>query len=134
MKILRTASRGSNFTDSYIKKECTTVLSGRLVQMERQCSANALYSRTECAKIVGIPSSVHQNQLQNSVCKIFENLNCNILKDNVEDSHCLKGDRVIVKFSKRRDCQQVLSVKNALKNINMADLGFEENASIYINH
>ena len=60
--------------------------------------------------------------------------NCNIVKDNVEDSHRLKGDRVIVKLSKRRDCQQVLSVKNALKNINMADLGFEENASIYISH
>ena len=31
------------------------------------------------------------------------------------------------------DSKQVLSVKNDLKNINMADLGFEGNGSIYIN-
>ena len=77
-----------------------------------------------------IPSSVHQNQLEDSVCKIFEKLNCNIVKDNLEDCHHLKGDFVIVKFSKR-DCKQVSSVKNDLKNINMGDLGFEENGSIY---
>ena len=109
-------------------------MSGKLFQMERRCWANAQYSWRECVKIVGISSSVHQNQLQNSVCKIFENQNCNIVKDNLEDSHRLKGDRVIVKFSKRRDCKQVLSVKNALKNINMAGLGFEGNASICINY
>ena len=44
----------------------------------------------------------------------------------------MKGDRIIVKFSKKKDCTQVLSVKNDLKN-NMADIGFEENGSIYIN-
>ena len=45
----------------------------------------------------------------------------------------MQGDRAIVKFSKRKDCKQVLSVKNDLKNINMTDLGVEENGSIYIN-
>ena len=92
---------------------------------------NDQYSRRECVEIVGIPSSVHQNQLEDSVCKIFEKLNCNLVKGNLEDCHRLKGDRVIVKFSKRKDCKQVLSVKNDLKNINMADLGFEGNGSIY---
>ena len=83
-----------------ISKNITTVLSGRLVQMEGQCWANTQYSRRKCVEIVGIPSSVHQNQLEDSDCKIFDKLNCNIVKDNLEDCHGLKGDRVIVKFSK----------------------------------
>ena len=64
-----------------ISKNITTVLLGRLVQMERQCWANAKYSRREYVKIVETPSSVHQNQLEDSVCKIFEKLNCNMVKE-----------------------------------------------------
>ena len=83
-------------------------------------------------EIVRIPSSVHQNQLEHSVCTIFDKLNCKINKYNLEDCHRLKGDRVIVKFSKKKDCKQALSVKNDMKNISMADPGFEGNGSIYI--
>ena len=63
----------SNFAkfefESAISKNITTVLSERLVQTERQCWANPQYSRRECVEIVGIPSSVHHNQLEDSVCK-----------------------------------------------------------------
>ena len=79
--------------------------------MERQCWTNAQCSRRESVEIVGIPSSVHRNQLEDSVCKIFDKLNCNIVKDNLENCQRLKGDRVIVKFSKRKECKQVLIVK-----------------------
>ena len=84
-------------------------------------------------EIVVIPSSFHHNQLEESISKIFDKLNCNVIKDNLENWHHLKGDRVIVKFSDRKDCKQALSVKNDLKNINLADLGFEGNGLIYIN-
>ena len=45
----------------------------------------------------------------------------------------MKDDHVIVTFSKRTDCEQILSVRNDLKNINIADFAFEGNGSIYIN-
>lgn len=45
----------------------------------------------------------------------------------------LKGDRVIVKFFGRKDCKQMLSVKNDPKNTNVGVFGLEANASIYIN-
>ena len=79
----------SNFTkfesELAISKNITCVLSERLVQMERQCWANTRYSQRECMEIVGIHSSVHHNQLWYSVCKIFDKLNCNVVKDNLED-------------------------------------------------
>ena len=98
--------------------------------MERQSWANAQFSQRECVGIVRIPSSVHQNQVEDSVCKIFDKINCDIVKDNLEDCHRLKGDLVIIKFSKRKDCKQVVSVKNDLEIVNMADLGIEGNGSI----
>ena len=73
---------------------------------------------------------LHQyNQLEDSVCKIFDKLSCNVVTYNLDNCHCLKGDRVIVKSLRRKDCKQVLSVKNDLKNTNMVDFGFEGHGS-----
>lgn len=43
----------------------------------------------------------------NSVCKIFDQVNCNIVKDNYEDCRLLRGDCIIVKFSRMKDRKQV---------------------------
>ena len=40
-----------------------------LIALERQCWANAQYSRQECLKITGIPSSVSDKDLEEVVCK-----------------------------------------------------------------
>ena len=73
-----TSSFGKLKSELAISKNVTTVLSGRLVQMERLYWANAQYSRREYVEIVGISSSVHHNQLEDSVCEIFDKLNCNV--------------------------------------------------------
>ena len=41
--------------------------------MERQCWANALYSRRECLEVIGIPSEVDGDVLKEKVLKIFRN-------------------------------------------------------------
>ena len=94
-----------------------------------QCSVLTEELRENCSDTF----IFHHNQLEESICEIFDQLNCNLIKNNLEDGHRLKDDRVIVKFSNRKDCKQALSAKNDLKNINMADLGFEGNGLIYIN-
>ena len=55
--------------------------------MERQCWANAEYSRRECVEILEIPSSVCRNQLEDSVWKIFDKLKFSVVKDNLEDCY-----------------------------------------------
>ena len=50
--------------------------------MEKQCWTDAQYSRIECMETVGIPSSVHRNQLED-----FDKLNYNVVEDNIEDRH-----------------------------------------------
>ena len=68
-------------------------------------------------EIVGIPSSVHEKP----------KLNCNIVKIILKNCHRLKDDHVIVTFSKRTDCKQILSVRNDLKNINSSNTLLHEN-------
>ena len=49
------------------------LLSDRSTNMERQCWANALYSRRECLDVIGIPSEVDTDVLKEKVLKIFRN-------------------------------------------------------------
>ena len=48
------------------------MLSKRLVDMERICWANALYSRRECMEAMGIPDSVNNNELEDKVLTVFQ--------------------------------------------------------------
>ena len=41
-----------------LSKNISEMLSDQLVNMERQCWANAQYSRRECVGVAGIPQSV----------------------------------------------------------------------------
>ena len=51
----------SNFSATRIEKNS---LNERLIALERQCWANAQYSRRECLEITGIPSSVSDKDLE----------------------------------------------------------------------
>ena len=106
-----------------------------LVNMDRQCSANAQYLRRECLEVVGIPREVEQKDMEDKLLSVPENVGCKIDPDNIEDFHRLskKSDNVIIKFSRQKDCQHALQVKNDLRKLNLEDLGFHGKNKIYIN-
>ena len=68
-------------------KQVNSVLSERLVSMERQCWANAQYSRRECLGLVGVPRSVSDGDLEEKVLKISEKVGCPIEGNNIEACH-----------------------------------------------
>ena len=84
-----------------ITKNVNTVLSSRLLTLERQCWANAQYSRQEYLDIVGIPREISGEELEETVLNIFDKIGCSISRDHIESCHCIskKSDTVIVKFS-----------------------------------
>ena len=55
--------------------------------------------------------------------KRFEKLGCNIPFNPTEPCHRVrtKSETVIIKFSQRNNCQQVLAVKKDLREIKMED-------------
>ena len=59
-----------------ITKNFNTLLSSRLVTLERQCWANAQYSRRERLEIVGIPHEVSGEVLEEKVLNIFYKTGC----------------------------------------------------------
>ena len=103
--------------------------------MERQCSANCQYSRGECLDIMGILHEVSGEVLMEKVLKIFGKLGCDISRDRIEAYHRVGRTTVtlIVKFSKRKDCQHVWSVKKDLKKLTMEDFELPGNNKLFIN-
>ena len=63
------------------------LLQQRVIDLERQCWANAQYSRRDCLEVAGIPESVKQNELEDKVLRIFKKVGCDIPTDNIKACH-----------------------------------------------
>ena len=61
-----------------VTKQVNTELTKRIVTLERQCWANAQYSRKECLEVAGIPRQVDGNLLETKLLSIFEKFGCKI--------------------------------------------------------
>ena len=86
-------------------------------------------SGRECLEAAGIPESVKQNELQDKVLNIFKKGGCDISSDNIKACHRVGGhNNVIIKFSKRKDYQQIFLVK-----LNMKDVDLPERTQIFVN-
>ena len=98
------------FNELLVTKRVTSELCKRVVTMERQCWANAQYSRRECLEMAGIPRQVDDKNLETKVLLIFQRIGCTINPTFIDDCHRLgkNNDRVIVKFTRRKDCKQSL--------------------------
>ena len=122
-------------SENVVVKQANFLLSKRLVDMERQCWANTQYSRRECIEVVGIPNSVNNNELEDKVLTVLQKIGCELSPRDLEVCHRLRknSDRGIVKFSRRKDCEQIMSVKKHLKKVKMQDIGLSGNQSIFIN-
>ena len=103
--------------------------------MERQCRANAQYSRRECLYIVGIPRRVSGEILEETLLNIFDKIGCSISPDHIESCHRIskKSDTVIVKFSRRKDCQQAWQVKKDLQKWKLEDVDLTGSNKLFIN-
>ena len=120
-------------SDLAVTKNVNNQLHNRFVNMERQCWANAQYSRRECVEIVGIPTSVADNELEETFCKIVDKVGVKIDDRDIVSCHRVGSQgRTIVKFSHRKDCQQLMKVKKDLSKLNLSDIDLG-NTKIFIN-
>ena len=146
------ASLGSQITDlskeikdtlTYLKKLESDIavvrtvndrLVERVVKTERQCWENAQYSRRDTLEIIGIPKSIGNSVLEETVRRVFGKIGVEINERDVQACHRLKEkEKTIVKFVNRKDCLQILRVKKELKSLDPTELDFPENTKIFIN-
>ena len=120
--------------DIDVLKTVNNRLVERVIKTERQCWENAQYSRRDTLEIVGIPNSVGNSVLEETVRDVFKKIGVEIDERDVQACHRLKEkERTIVKFVNRKDCLQILRVKKDLKSLEPTELDFPENTKIFIN-
>ena len=85
--------------------------------------------------MVDIPNSVNNSVLEDKAFTVIRKIGCEISSRDLEVCHRLRknSDRVIVKLSRRKDCEEIRSVKKDLKKVKMQDIGLSDNQSIFIN-
>ena len=70
-----------------VTKRVNSELCKRIVTVERQCWANAQYSRRECPEVAGTPRQVHDKNLETKVLSIFQKISCTIDCTFIDDCH-----------------------------------------------
>ena len=85
--------------------------------------------------MAGIPLQVDDKNSEINVLSVFQNIGCTISLTFLDDCHWLgkNNDRVIVKFTCRKDCKQILKVKKDLRNLDKEDIDLPRGTKIYIN-
>ena len=73
-----------------------------ITSLERSLNSQEQYNRRECLEVVGISTSVNDENLQSSVCNILKEIDVPCGPEGLEDCHRMKGGLAIVKFSSRR--------------------------------
>ena len=65
--------------------------------------------------------------------EVFSKVGCEILSCDIETCHLLSNnDRATVKFLRRKDCDQVMSVKRDVRKVKFEDIGLRGCNSIFI--
>ena len=100
-------------TELVLTKRVNSDLYKRIVTLERQCRANAQYSRRERLEVAEIRRQVDDKNLETKVLSIFQKIGCIIDPTFIDDCHQLgkNNDRDTVKCTRRKDCKQILKVK-----------------------
>ena len=88
--------------DVAIVKNVNEKLVNQLIETERQCWANAQYSRRECLEVIGIPVPITNGSLKSNITNVFDKLGVHGEGKDIQACHRLKdNDRVIIKLSNR---------------------------------
>lgn len=118
-----------------VSRTVTTNQRKQIVELERQCWSNEQYSRRECLEVTGIPGNTDDDKLEETVLNVLNKIDVNVQAENIEACHWLKSkkgpNKVIVKFSRRKDADNVRKAKKKLKSANLSTLGIKN--PVYIN-
>ena len=105
--------------------------------LEIKCAANERYFRPEWLEISEIRGSLSNNNLEETVLKIFSRAGVTIDSRDAEACHCLNEpaylNKVIIKISKRKDVPRVMNNKKKLKSMKPQNIDLPSSCKIYIN-
>ena len=87
-------------------------LTGRFATTECQIRENAKYWRWDRLEVVGMPTTMTENVLEQKVCDTFQEIGVDLSDREIQVYHRLKdNDQTIVQFINKKDFLQILRVK-----------------------
>ena len=109
-----------------VSRNVTTNQKEQIVELERQCWSNEQYSRRECLEVAGIPNDTEDAKLEETVLSVFSKIDVSVHPENF---HWLNSKnsakKVIVKFSRRKDADNVRKYKRKQKSANVSTVGID---------
>ena len=111
------SDRFNEFTSKYDKvyselqhcKSYKSHLLTKIIQLERNAVTNSQYSRREAIEINPVPAEIHEDALEDSICKALSLTGVNVVPEDLQACHRMKrSDRVIVKFKCRKQKQSLI--------------------------
>ena len=103
-KLTDLSDRFNEFTSKYDKvyselqqcKSYNSHLLTRIIQLERNAVTNSQYSRRETIELNPVPAEIHQDVLEDSICKALSLTGVNVVPEDLQACHRMKrSDRVI---------------------------------------
>ena len=81
----------------------------RIIQLERNAVTNSQYSRRETIELNPVPAEIHDDVLEENVCKALSLTGVNVVPEDLQACHRMKrSDRVILKFKCRKQKQSLI--------------------------
>ena len=135
----------SSLRDRFTKMESQLLVTRRVNRnlleqnhiLGRKCAANEWYSGPEWLEMSRFLDSLSNNNLEETILKIFDEAGVTIDSRDIKACHrlnepaCLK--KVIIKISKRNDVAKVMNNKNKLKSMKPQNIDLLSSCKIYIN-
>ena len=116
-KLTDLSDRFNEFTSKYDKvyselqqcKSYNSHLLTRIIQLERNAVTNSQYSRRETIELNLVPAEIHEDVLEDSICKSLSLTEVNVVPEDLQAFHRMKrSDRLIVKFKCREQKQSLI--------------------------
>ena len=123
VKLTDLSDRSNEFTSKYDRvcselqqfKSYNSRLLTRIIQLEHNAVTNSQYSRLETIELNPAPAEIHQDVLEDSICKALSLTGVNVVPEDLQACYRMKrSDRAIVKF---KCCKQKQSLIYKRKNL-----------------
>ena len=116
-KLTDLSDRFNEFTSEYDNvyselqqcKSYNSHLLTRIIQLEHNAVTNSQYSRRETIELNPVPAEIHEDVLEDSICKALPLTGVNVVPEDLQACHQMKrSDRVTVKFKCRKQKQSFI--------------------------
>ena len=132
--IKRLQEENQNLRQKYNKLEA------KIVKLETEQNSLAQNGRRNNIVISGIPDSIDDNNLENTVISMMSDINVNIEENGMEACHRFgkpdvksKSKRTVFRFVNRKNCNKNFENKKKLAKLNNEKHNFREGTKIFVN-